>query len=638
MIFSSTRGRRVRCGKGNLMTSAEGARSQEATMGGWAYWPEIDGLRTVAVLAVTIFHLNRSILPGGFVGVDVFFVISGFLISAILIDDINKREFSIGRFYQRRISRIFPALILVIVTTLAVASTIYSAQDLASLGINSAAAATSLINMKLITQGSYFVLSTDAQPLLHYWSLAVEEQFYIVFPLYLYVVMRRARRPLAITALLGLLSFVLCVALTPGHQPIAFYALPTRAWELLAGATLAFFRTGGGSINRRVEASAAWLGLAFVVGSIALLQESFGFPGWIAAFPVIGTVLLIAPIGQPGPRSVPLQILAHPTMVAIGKRSYSLYLWHWPVFSLIDYRFYAYDPILRTALKIIVTLVLTVGSYSLVEQPMRRYFNVRRRRVALFAATALIVAVIAGGGAWLRTALYFDVSPSTIPTGGTVVRGGDTATVILSGDSQAAMYGTEIADIARGQRFTLHALGTAGRNQLPDEAGTSWPAVAKLIAGKKPALVILIDAWTDKLKGDPRVLQMALAGISRSAEQVLIVSEAPALPDGVSRETIRGGRAPAFFEPPAARSARIATSAMLHRLERPNVHVVDVADVFTDSRGELRVIGQDGRLTYFDSHHLSDTGTQMTRSILDRAIEMALKKGVSSSRERLNGI
>ena len=608
------------------MTSAEGVRSPNATTGGLAYWPEIDGLRTLAVLAVAIFHLNRAVLPGGFVGVDIFFVISGFLISAILIKDIDKDAFSIGRFYQRRISRIFPALILVIVATLAVASFIYSAQDLASLGINSAAAATSLINMKLITQGSYFVLSADAQPLLHYWSLAVEEQFYIVFPLYLYAVTRHARRPLAITLTLAVLSFALCVGLTPRYQPVAFYALPTRAWELLAGACLALYRADGGSITRRAGSRTAWMGCALIVGSIALLRESFGFPGWIAAFPVIGAVLLIAPIGQTDARPMPLRFLAHPTMVAIGKRSYSLYLWHWPVFSLIDYRFYAQDAIFRTSLKISVTVVLTILSYRLVERPMRRYFNVRKRRVALFAGTALAVAAIAGGGAWLRTALYFDVPPSTIPAGGTIVRGGDAGIVILSGDSQAAMYGTEVAAIARAHHFTLHALGTAGRNQLPDEAGTSWPAVAKLIADKKPALVILIDAWAEKSKGDPRVLQKALDEISGSADQVLIVSEPPALSDRVSREAIRGGLALPVVEPEGALSARLATSAMLHRLERPNVHVVDVADLFIDSRGALRVIGPDGRLTYFDAHHLSDTGTKMTHAVLEQAIESALKK------------
>ncbi|WP_188444758.1 acyltransferase family protein [Sphingomonas psychrolutea] len=609
-----------------MMQTTERPSVPDATKAGWAYWPEIDGLRTIAVLAVALFHLNRAALPGGFVGVDIFFVISGFLISAILIEDTDTRSFSIGRFYQRRISRIFPALILVILTTLAVASFVYSAQDLALLGISSAAAATSLINLKLMLQGSYFILSADAQPLLHYWSLAVEEQFYVVFPLYLYAIMRRTRRPLTITLSLAVLSFVLCVALTPAYQPVAFYSLPTRAWELLAGASIALCRAGKGRIIGRAGSGTAWVGLALVLGSIVLLREADGFPGWIAAFPVIGTVLLIAPIGAPDTRALPLRLLAHPTMVAIGKRSYSLYLWHWPVFSLIDYRFYAESGLFRTALKIGLTLVLTGLSYELIERPARRYLNLRQRRVALFVATAIVVAAIAGGGVWLRSALYFDIPPSTIPSGGTIVRGGGAATVILSGDSQAAMYGTEIGKIARARGFTLHALGTAGRNQLPDEAGTSWPAVARLIADKKPDLVILIDAWADKLKGDPRLLQKALAEISASAKAVLIVSEAPSLPDVLSRDTIRSGLAPPYLEPAAARSARVATAAMLHRLERPNVHVVDVADVFTDPRGALRVIGSDGRWTYFDSHHLSDSGTAMTSPQLGRAIESALKK------------
>jgi peptidoglycan/LPS O-acetylase OafA/YrhL len=200
----------------NLSVNAE-TEARDAKLTRWAYWPEIDGLRTIAVLAVALFHLHRSVLPGGFVGVDIFFVISGFLISSILIDDIARDKFSIGRFYQRRISRIFPALILVILATLAAATFVYSAQDMASLGISSATAAASLINMKLMWQGSYFVLSPDAQPLMHYWSLAVEEQFYIVFPIYLYLVSRYMRQPLKISCGLAILSFVACAWLTPEH-------------------------------------------------------------------------------------------------------------------------------------------------------------------------------------------------------------------------------------------------------------------------------------------------------------------------------------------------------------------------------------------------------------------------------------
>lgn len=588
----------------------------------WAYWPEVDGLRTIAVLSVVIFHLTRQALPGGFVGVDIFFVISGFLISSILMDDIAGRKFSVARFYQRRISRIFPALLLVIVATLAAASFIYSAQDMASLGVSSAAAATSLINVKLINQGNYFILSADAQPLLHYWSLAVEEQFYVVFPIYLYLVTRFTRWPLAITAGIALASFALCSWLTPAHQPLAFYSLPTRAWELLAGSSLALYRSGGGRVSGRAALFSVWGGLALVLGSIALLREADGFPGWIAAFPVIGTAMLIAPVGAARP--APLRFLAHPAMVAIGKRSYSLYLWHWPVFSLIDYQLFEASEPLRIALKIVLTLVLTMLSYRFVERPVRSYLNVRSRRVALFVVTALLVGVIAAGGIRLRKALYFDVAPSAVASGGTVVRGGEAGVVILSGDSQAAMYGTEIAAIARQRHLTLYALGTAGRNQLPGEADSSWPAVASLIHAKKPDLVILIDAWAAKLKADPNALKQALRQIGGAAKQVLLVAEPPALPLEANRDAVRHGLKPPFLEPPAMRKQRLAVLATLHSVESATVHLIDVAPLLADQKGAIGLIGPDGRMTYYDTHHLSDDGTRITHPLLDRAIAQAL--------------
>src|SRR3984893_3422043 len=148
----------------------------------WNYLPEIDGLRSIAILSVFVFHLERRILSGGFIGVDIFFVISGFLITSILLNDIDQKHFSIVRFYQRRVARIAPAFFVVLASTLAASALIQSAQDFASLGANSSAAALSAINIKLLFQGSYFQISSDAQPMLHYWSLSVEEQYYLLFP------------------------------------------------------------------------------------------------------------------------------------------------------------------------------------------------------------------------------------------------------------------------------------------------------------------------------------------------------------------------------------------------------------------------------------------------------------------------
>ena len=206
------------------------------------YRPSIDGLRAVAVLGVFIFHLKREWLPGGFVGVDIFFVISGFLITSILLRDHQRGSFSFGKFYQRRIARLFPAFFTVALVTLLGAFFIYSAQDLASCGANLVAATLSVANLKYLWQGNYFTMSPDAQPFLHYWSLSVEEQFYLLFPaLFLFLCVKAHGYRTVILGALCSVSLFVCIWLTFRKPEWAFYLLPARAWELLAGSILATF-------------------------------------------------------------------------------------------------------------------------------------------------------------------------------------------------------------------------------------------------------------------------------------------------------------------------------------------------------------------------------------------------------------
>lgn len=266
-----------------------------------------------------------------------------------------------------------------------------------------------------------------------------------------------------------------------------------------------------------------------------------------------GTILLIAPAGQQA-RPLPLVLLARPWMVAAGKRSYSLYLWHWPVFSFVDYAAFQSSEPTRSLLKLGLALGLTALSYRFVERPARAYLNRPSRRRHVFAGTLLAVAVLAGSGVWIRVTRYFDVPPATIASGGVVVHGGDRATVILSGDSQAAMYGTEIGAIARAQGFTLDAVGTAGRNQLPGAPGTHWPAVARLIAQRRPDLVILANAWSTKLDGNAAPLVAALGQIAENARQVILITQPPTLPPRATRQGIRAGERGPFVEPGGARA------------------------------------------------------------------------------------
>jgi hypothetical protein len=476
--------------------------------------------------------------------------------------------------------------------------------------------------MKLISQGSYFVLSPDAQPLLHCWSLSVEDQYYVVFPLYLFAVVRLTRRPLAITLALAAVSFAACVWLTQGSPVQAFYLLPTRAWELLLGASLSLWSGRGGEPSARVASGSAWAGLALVAGSIALITEGDAFPGWIAAIPVIGTALLLLPVGHALPG--PLKLLQVRPMVAVGKRSYSLYLWHWPVFSFVDYALFQSEMVVRTGLKIGLAFALAAATYAWVEVPLRRWLNVGVPRVALFVGTVAVIAAIAGGGLWLRSAYYFDVPPASIASGGVVVPGGDRATIVLAGDSQASMYGTTVAQIARDQRATLYAVGTAGFYQLPGDPDSHWAPVRQLIAAKKPDLVIFAQAWGQKLAENPRGLRRALAEIAGDAKHVLIVTQAPVAPLTLARAAIRDGARPPFLEPADQAERRRRSQALIYELGGGKVSIVDVAPLILEPGGALRVTGARGRLTYADDKHLSDEGTEIVRPALERAVAQAL--------------
>ena len=267
-----------------------------------AYRPEIDGLRAVAVISVFIFHLNHQWLPGGFVGVDIFFVISGYLITSILYNDCKAEMFSLARFYQRRIARIFPAFFTVALATIVVSAFVYSSLDFASAGANLVAASLSVANVKYMLQGNYFEISPDAQPFLHYWSLSVEEQFYVVFPLLLFLLSRYVRHHLSlILMLIGLTSLIACIKLTQVNPVWAFYLLPTRAWELCAGSLLAVTPFAG--IGRRANTAMHWLptaGLLLIGGSFIAIHEGPSFPGWRAVFPIIGASAIIFRSGGGG--------------------------------------------------------------------------------------------------------------------------------------------------------------------------------------------------------------------------------------------------------------------------------------------------------------------------------------------------
>lgn len=592
------------------------------------YRPEIDGLRAVAVLSVFIFHLNHQWLPGGFVGVDIFFVISGYLITSILFNDCGAGKFSIGRFYQRRIARIFPAFFAVALVTIAVAAFVYSSLDFASAGANLVAASLSVANLKYILQGNYFEMSLDAQPFLHYWSLSVEEQFYIIFPFLLFLLFRYARRHLTLVlTLLGLGSLFACIKLTQSNPVWAFYLLPTRAWELIAGSLLAV--TPFTAIaDRRVRTVLRWLpaaGLLLIGGSFVMIHEGPNFPGWHAVFPVVGAVAIIyqtdaSPVGWVR------ELLSSRLMVAVGKMSYSLYLWHWPVFSLIDYQFYLASDEFRLVMKIGLSFLFALVGFRFIETPARIFLSQPKNRRIAYATFIAVLAVSVGIGFAIRKTQHINATLADVTNGGLVfsVKPGPTS-VVLMGDSNGSMYGNVMKQICAELGENLTVISVDDGDSLPQRNKNSsklWLDSLNVVRQSKPEYLVIANHWAAKLDDDRERLEMAIAELKPFARHIVLLNQPPILPKEVNRAYFRAGARPPFQELADTQSKRRATNAYLLKFQSQNVFVVDIASRFETKDGSILITDELGHLLYQDATHLSGYGAERVRAVLKEAISL----------------
>ncbi|MCW5654814.1 acyltransferase family protein [Hydrogenophaga sp.] len=359
------------------------------------YRPDIDGLRAVAVLSVVVFHAFPTWLRGGFIGVDIFFVISGFLISTILFENLDRGSFSFTEFYARRIRRIFPALLLVLVASWALGWFALLADEYAQLGRHIAAGAGFVSNFVLWNEVGYFDNTADTKPLLHLWSLAIEEQFYIVWPLALWLLWRwRASRPhlpLVLIVLAFAASFALNMKGVRQDAMATFYSPQTRFWELLSGSLLAWaalYRPAVPYAARRTRANVmAVLGLLLLCYGFGRIAKGLSFPGAWAAVPVLGAVLLIAA----GPAAwVNRKVLAHPVLVFVGLISFPLYLWHWPLLSFARIVESGTPSLAVRLAAVALSLLLAWLTYRLVEQPLRHGGHGRAKAAGLLGLMLLV--------------------------------------------------------------------------------------------------------------------------------------------------------------------------------------------------------------------------------------------------------
>jgi peptidoglycan/LPS O-acetylase OafA/YrhL len=551
-------------------------------------------------------------MPGGFVGVDIFFVVSGFLITSILYGDCLQGDFSLARFYQRRISRIFPAFLATALVTLIAAFLFYLPQDLSSCGANLTAAACSVANLKYMLQGNYFTISPDAQPFLHYWSLSVEEQFYLLFPLAILLLHRWARPFLTlILSLVLVASITASIALTHSHPVWAFYLLPTRAWELLAGALLAVISTA--VIQRRDIRTwnvLAWVGLAMIAASLFAIHEGSKFPGWIALLPVIGTVLIIGP--NSGSDNGVEKFLARPTMVYIGKISYSLYLWHWPVYSFIDYVCYQASEWQRMPLKVAVSFGMAIACHNLIENPARKHFNSPERRRLTFAAITALLIIFSVVGIQTRKSNYLAATEDTVANGGIVIGAERTAgSIALIGDSNGSMYGTALRQLADNLRYRLAVLSVPAGDPLPSNNRSNdklWHSSLAAVTNLKPTIVVLACDWIGKLSVDKNRLPLAINALSYHTQHIVILTKPPILPANASRAEIRNGAKPPFYEDIEISKKRREINQFVKSLQSNKVKVIDLEPVFKLPDGGVRYKDDKGRLLYQDSGHLSHYG------------------------------
>jgi peptidoglycan/LPS O-acetylase OafA/YrhL len=651
------------------------------------YRPDIDGLRAIAVLAVVGFHAFPAWIRGGYVGVDVFFVISGYLISTILLTGMERGSFSFRQFYIRRIRRIFPALLFVLLCSLVAGWLLLFSHEYRALGKYVAGSAAFVSNFVLWNESGYFDKAAAAKPLLHIWSLGIEEQFYIVWPLLLFLTWKRKAATLTLLLLLLTFSFTFnVISIDPAAD---FYSPATRFWELMAGAVLAYLslyqndfarffcklssprlqaigiRAASNPMTSHVMAS---VGLLLIVTTFLTIDETRKFPGWWALMPVVGAFLLIAS----GPRAwINNKLLAFPGLVVVGLISYPLYLWHWPLLSFISIvDGHAPSPGLAT-FAILLSFALAWLTYLLVEKPLRFGKSAALKAVVLLVMMATIGSAgyftYVEGGFPLRNQYAEDIvaaAQDRLEDSELTLGNPRAEETILVGDSTMQQYiprvrqlvDKGVIDLDRN-RIVFETLG--GCPPIPDIARDQNPACAPMIDKVLPMLdgemvkaVALAAWWTTEftiaeyyLRSDPSKVLLRdseaaqdraisnlaelVAHLVAAGKRVFVLLETPSsdvydpitiMPTGwhrlLSRPIIPKTPTRANMEKFVGRvSDKIerATEAAGGRVIRPMDYLCDT-DV-------CPIVGNDGRLIYFDYGHLRGSFVRDHAAYIDQIFQ-----------------
>lgn len=374
------------------------------------YRSDIDGLRAIAILSVVGYHAFPGRMPGGYIGVDIFFVISGFLISGIVLSKLQNRTFSLVEFFSRRVCRIFPGLIVVLATCLVVGWYILPADEYRQLGKHVSAGSIFIQNFILWRESGYFDNVAASKPLLHLWSLSIEEQFYIFWPLVLWLVWKQQRRLLTAIASIGAVSFAIGIVLVEHNQSAAYYSPISRFWELMLGGLLAHISLNRPDILANYRSARSISGFALLVAGFVLIDKRSAFPGWWALLPTLGAFFVISAGREACLNRI---VLSNRAMVWVGLISYPLYLWHWPLLSFSEIAIRTTPTPTGKVLCVAGAVVLAWVTYKYVETPIRRSSGEASRKtlpllalMTTFGVVGLIA--LATNGLFLRTPSELD--------------------------------------------------------------------------------------------------------------------------------------------------------------------------------------------------------------------------------------
>ena len=365
------------------------------------YRPDIDGLRAVAVLLVVFHHAFPQVLKGGFIGVDVFFVISGFLISTIIFQSLEQGAFSFLDFYKRRVKRIFPALSLVLIASFVCGWFVLLPADYKQLGKHMAAGAAFVSNFAFWNESGYFDSGSKLKPLLHLWSLGIEEQYYIFWPFIVLYAWKRKISLFKVCLVLLALSFAINIFTAKNNAVAAFYSPMSRFWELLIGSVLAYTSLQTAKIPKSTHAAnwEAWVGVAFLAIGVYFINPERRFPGFWALFPTLAAYLLI----KAGPKAWFNQVvLSNRLFVWVGLISFPLYLWHWPLLVFAEIKLGALGVSTKLGL-IVMSVMLSWFTYRFVERPIR-FGNllVETKKIPLALCAILLAIALLGGYTYQR--------------------------------------------------------------------------------------------------------------------------------------------------------------------------------------------------------------------------------------------